>query len=53
MMDHQRQEILKKWLEKKIKETYVRIEDGWRNCEFTHKGWIKESAKAEPVANAE
>lgn len=51
--DHQRQEILKKWLEKKIKETYVRIEDGWRNCEFTHKGWIKETAKAEPVANAE
>lgn len=29
------------WLEKKIKETYVRIEDGWRGCDFEHQGWIK------------
>lgn len=36
-----RQQILQKWLEKKIADTYTRIEDGWRNCEFTHKGWIK------------
>lgn len=34
-------QILKSWLEKKIKDTYVRIEDGWRNCEFKHDGWIK------------
>lgn len=38
----QKQEILNKWLEKKISETYVRIEDGWRGCDFEHKGWIKE-----------
>ncbi|MDE6541866.1 MAG: peptidyl-prolyl cis-trans isomerase, partial [Muribaculaceae bacterium] len=36
-----RQEILDKWLEKKIADTYVRIEDGWRGCDFRHKGWIK------------
>ncbi|MDE5662372.1 MAG: peptidylprolyl isomerase, partial [Muribaculaceae bacterium] len=36
-----RKEILDKWLEKKIKETYVRIEDGWRGCNFVHQGWIK------------
>lgn len=36
-----RRDILKKWLEKKINETYVRIEPGWRNCEFQHKGWVK------------
>ena len=36
-----KQEILSKWLEKKIAETYVRIEDGWRGCEFEHKGWVK------------
>lgn len=29
------------WLDKKINDTYVRIEDGWDNCEFTHKGWLK------------
>ncbi|MDE7411254.1 MAG: peptidylprolyl isomerase [Paramuribaculum sp.] len=39
-----REEVLKNWLEKKIADTYVRIEDGWRNCEFEHKGWIKSDA---------
>lgn len=38
------QKTLDDWLEKKINETYVRIEDGWRDCNFAHKGWIKESA---------
>lgn len=37
------QQILKEWLEKKIKETYVRIEEGWRNCEFEHDGWVRQS----------
>ena len=36
-----KQEIIDKWLEKKIADTYVRIEDGWRGCDFRHKGWIK------------
>lgn len=35
------QEIVDKWLENKIQDTYTRIEEGWRNCEFKHKGWIK------------
>lgn len=39
--NHKRQEILTDWLEKKIKNTYVRIEDGWNNCDFHYKGWIK------------
>lgn len=36
-----REKIVNDWLEKKINETYVRIEDGWRGCDFQHKGWIK------------
>ena len=35
------QEIVDKWIAKKIKDTYVRIEDGWRGCDFRHKGWVK------------
>jgi len=35
------EQIVDEWLEKKIKDTYVRIEDGWRGCDFEHKGWIK------------
>ena len=37
-----RQEVLDKWLSEKIKSTYVRIEKGWRDCEFRNAGWIKE-----------
>ncbi|MBD5228492.1 MAG: peptidylprolyl isomerase [Bacteroidales bacterium] len=36
-----KQKKLKDWLDKKIKDTYVRIEDGWDNCEFKHDGWLK------------
>ena len=35
------EQIVNEWLEKKIDDTYVRIEDGWRGCDFKHKGWIK------------
>ena len=40
--DHKKQQILKDWLENKIKGTYVRIEEGWRDCDFQYEGWIKE-----------
>lgn len=36
-----KQKLLDKWLAKKIKDTYVKIEDGWRGCDFEHQGWIK------------
>lgn len=39
--DNAREKIIRDWTEKKIRETYIRIEDGWRNCDFKHKGWIK------------
>lgn len=31
---------LKTWLDKKIKDTYIKIEDGWADCEFKH-NWLK------------
>lgn len=34
-------DILKEWVEQKIKDTYVKIADGWQNCEFEYDGWIK------------
>ena len=36
-----RQELLDKWLKNKIKTTYVRIDENWRNCEFRYEGWIR------------
>ncbi len=36
-----REEVLNTWLAKKIKNTYIRIEDGWKNCDFKH-DWNKQ-----------
>lgn len=38
----ERNRIISEWIEKKIKETYVRVEEGYRNCDFRYKGWIRE-----------
>ena len=42
----QKAKILKDWLDKKIASTYVRIEDGWRDCEFEHHGWLKNTQQS-------
>ncbi len=36
-----RQKMVKDWVAKKIKDTYVKIEDNWVDCEFQHEGWLK------------
>ncbi|MDE6809192.1 MAG: peptidylprolyl isomerase [Muribaculaceae bacterium] len=35
------EKILKDWLKNKIKTTYVKIEDGWSDCQFENEGWIR------------
>lgn len=35
-------EVIKKWVEDKIKSTYIRVNDDWKNCDFQFSGWIKE-----------
>ena len=34
-------EILRKWLQTKIKATYIFIDENWRNCDFQYAGWVK------------
>lgn len=34
-------ELLKKWLQTKIQNTYIYIDPNWRNCDFQYSGWIK------------
>ena len=36
-----RAQILQEWVEKKRRDTYVRIKEDWRNCDFKYEGWIK------------
>ena len=36
-----KQKMVRDWIDKKIKSTYVKIEDNWADCEFQHPGWLK------------
>jgi len=35
------QQLVDEWLQKKIGQTYVRIDPAWRNCEFQYNGWLR------------
>ncbi len=37
-----KEELLDNWIRKQQKSTYVRIAEGWRNCDFKYPGWVKE-----------
>ena len=32
---------IEKWIREKMKVTYVRINEDWKNCEFNYDGWVK------------
>lgn len=40
--NQKKEEILGKWVQDKIKNTYVYINDGWKNCDFQYSGWVKQ-----------
>jgi peptidyl-prolyl cis-trans isomerase SurA len=40
--DEKREKILDKWIAKKQKETYIRINENWKNCDFERDGWIQQ-----------
>ncbi|MDR2681036.1 MAG: peptidylprolyl isomerase [Tannerella sp.] len=40
--DRKREEILNEWIVSKQKTMFIRIADGWRECDFKYPGWIKE-----------
>lgn len=37
-----RDEILKKWVQRKIRDVYVFIDEDWKNCDFQYEGWLKD-----------
>ena len=41
VMEKRRQEKLHEWVVNKIKSTYVRVNDRYRDCQFEYQGWIK------------
>ena len=36
-----REEVLHDWVVKRIKSTYVRINERYRNCNFEYEGWVR------------
>ena len=41
-LENQKQEeAFKKWIQNKQKETYIKINPNWSQCEFKYPGWKK------------
>ena len=40
VLERKQAEKLEKWIIEKQKNTYVRINEKWRNCDFKYPGWI-------------
>lgn len=36
-----KEEFIKDWIKSKIKNTYIRVNDRYKNCNFEYQGWIK------------
>jgi len=41
VMAKRREQALHKWVTDKIKNTYVRVNDEYRSCDFEYEGWVK------------
>ncbi len=39
--EKKRTEILNNWIKKKMADTYIRIKEEYRNCDFHYTGWVK------------
>lgn len=37
-----KEDYIKEWIAQKIKNTYIRINDRYKNCDFEYKGWVKQ-----------
>ncbi len=41
VLEKRREQALHKWVVDKIKDTYVRVNDEYRNCDFEYEGWVR------------
>ena len=41
VLNKRREEVIHDWVVNKIKSTYVRVNDRYKNCNFEYQGWIK------------
>lgn len=41
VLNKRREDFINDWIKKKIKDTYIRINDRYKNCNFEYQGWVK------------
>ena len=41
VLEKRRNEALHDWVVNKIKNTYVRMNERYRHCDFEYEGWVK------------
>lgn len=41
VLEKEREKTLHDWVVNKIKQTYVRMNDRYKNCQFEYQGWVK------------
>ena len=41
VLSKRRDDFLKEWVKNKLKDTYVRLNDRYRDCDFEYEGWVK------------
>lgn len=41
VMDREREKVINNWVSDKIKHTYVRMGEQYKDCQFQYQGWIK------------
>ena len=41
VLAQRREQVIKDWTMQKIKNTYVRINDRYKDCQFQYQGWVK------------
>lgn len=41
VLNKRKEDFIKEWVANKIKNTYVRVSDRYKNCNFEYQGWIK------------
>lgn len=41
VLAHERERVIHEWVRKKVADTYVKMDDRYKNCNFEYEGWIK------------
>lgn len=41
VLEKRREKVIRDWVVKKIKNTYVKVSDRYRNCDFEYDGWVR------------